>query len=168
MPSQILPVLEVDDTISPLLQGDTLEIQARSLESQIGKEWYIVYTIQSPPPNSLWFHSPKSCIKMAFANVENHLVRHAYLQIIFIRLFIYASFLPSVCLFCLFISPCVCICLLSALMFVIFIFYPLSLSFFSHFVCRCFFISCWSCPLKKENYLLDKEKKWDNTMFAPP
>ena len=43
--SQILPVLEVDDTISPLLQGDTLEIQARSLESQIGKEWYIVYTI---------------------------------------------------------------------------------------------------------------------------
>ena len=47
--SQILPVLEVVDATSPLLQGDTLEIQANSLESQIGKEWYI----QSPPSNSL-------------------------------------------------------------------------------------------------------------------
>ena len=117
---------------------------------------YSIYYIQSPPPNSLWFHSPKSCIKMAFANVENHLVRHAYLQIIFylslhkcffptIRVFV-LSFYQPLCLYLSFVSPYV-----DHL-------YPLSLSFFGHFVCRCLFISCWSCPLKKENYLLDRER----------
>ena len=66
-----------------------------------------------------------------------------------------ASFLPTVCLFCLFISPCVCICLLSALVFVFFI--P-CLCLFSAILF--FFVSSSAADLvpKKENSLLDKEK----------
>ena len=81
------------------------------------------------------------------ANVGNHFVQHAYLQIFF-YLSLHLCFLPTNRVFVFVFCQPLCLSFLS----------PVFVFFSAKMVCLCLFSSCWSCPQKKENSLLDKEK----------